>query len=139
MNEYNDLELSILSCLLQKPNLMNELILEDKHFVKYQRLWQFMKAFYEKFKTFDITLMYSVCKNKYQITSFIVALVEAEPLVSLFNTYQKQLIDLYEEKKKDKIMIETIYKLANDLYVRNITLDKFKNEIERIYKDKEVQ
>lgn len=138
MNKYNDLELSILSCLLQKPTLMNELILEDKHFVKYQRLWKFMKAFYEKFKTFDITLMFSVCKNRYQLMSFMMTLIEAEPLVSLFNTYQKQLIDLHEENKKEKAMINVIYKLANDLYVRNITLDEFKNEIDKIYIKKEL-
>ena len=34
MNKYNDLELSILSCLLQKPSLMNEIRLEDKRFIK---------------------------------------------------------------------------------------------------------
>lgn len=138
MIKYNDLELSILSCLLQKPTLMNELILEDKHFIKYQRLWQFMKAFYKKFKTFDITLMFSVCKNRYQLMSFMMTLIEAEPLVSLFNTYQKQLIDLHEENKKEKAMINVIYKLANDLYVRNITLDEFKNEIDKIYIKKEL-
>lgn len=138
MIKYNDLELSILSCLLQKPTLMNELILEDKHFIKYQRLWQFMKSFYKKFKTFDITLMFSVCKNRYQLMSFMMTLIEAEPLVSLFNTYQKQLIDLHEENKKEKAMINVIYKLANDLYVRNITLDEFKNEINKIYIKKEL-
>ena len=67
MNKYNDLELSILSCLLQKPSLMNEVILEDKHFIKHQKIWLFMKAFYNRYKTFDIQLMYSICKDKWQI------------------------------------------------------------------------
>ena len=42
VNKTNDLEKSILSCLLIKPELMEQLILEDKHFIKNQRMWQFM-------------------------------------------------------------------------------------------------
>ena len=63
----DDLEFSILSCLLIKPELMENVILEDKHFKRTQRMWQFMKSFYKKFKTFDINLMYSICKDKWQI------------------------------------------------------------------------
>ena len=32
MNKYNNLEISILSILLQKPELMNKLIIDDKYF-----------------------------------------------------------------------------------------------------------
>ena len=137
MNEYNDLELSILSCLLIKPELMNELILEDKHFVKHQRLWQFMKAFYKKFQTFDIQLMYSVCRDKWHIVGYMVMLLDKEPTYYNFKKYQNQLIELYEENKKDKIIIDSVYKLANDLYVRNITTSEFKNKIDEIYKEGE--
>ena len=133
MESYNDLELSILSCLLIKPELMNELILEDKHFIRHQRLWQFMKAFYKKFQTFDIQLMYSICKDKWHIVSYMVMLLDKEPTYCNFAKYQKQLIELYEENKKDKIIIDLVYKLANDLYVRNITTSEFKNKIDEIY------
>ena len=88
----DDLEYSVLSCLLIKPELMKELRLEDKHFIKTQRMWQFMKSFYKKFETFDINLMYSICKDKYQIIDNIALLLEFEPAPSLFNEYQKQLI-----------------------------------------------
>ena len=92
----DDLEFAILSCLLIKPELMEKVILEDKHFKRTQRMWQFMKAFYKKFKTFDINLMYSICKDKWQIVEYISLLLELEPTVSAFDKYQKQLIELYE-------------------------------------------
>ena len=46
MNRYNDLELSILSCIVQKPELMEQVILDDKYFVKHKKIWLFLKSFY---------------------------------------------------------------------------------------------
>ena len=133
MNKYNDLELSILSCLLQKPSLMNEVILEDKHFIKHQKIWLFMKAFYKKFGNFDLTLMVNISKDKYRIIEYILWLVDKEPAPSLFNEYQKQLIIKYNELKKDKWIIEKVYELANDLYVRNLETSDFRNKVDEIY------
>ena len=135
MNKNNDLEKAILSCLLIKPELMEQLILEDKHFVKNQRMWQFMKAFYNKFKTFDIQLMASVCKDKWQVVNYIIMLLDYEVTTHNFEKYQKQLIQLYEESKKEKWIIEKIYELVNNLYVRNIDLKEFELNKEKIYKD----
>ena len=135
MNKYNDLELSILSCLLYKPELMEQIIVEDKHFIKHKKIWLFMKSFYDKFHNFDLTLMYSVCKDKYRIVEYIKWLLEQEIHISRFNDYQKQLIDLYKENKKEKWIIEKIYSLANDLYVRSIDSNEFKNKLEDIYKN----
>lgn len=129
----DDLEFSILSCLLIKPELMEKVILEDKHFKRTQRMWQFMKAFYKKFKTFDINLMYSICKDKWQIVEYISLLLEFEPTASAFDKYQKQLIELYEEQEKDKYIIEKVYGLANELLVRNISTSDFKREVDKIY------
>ena len=132
MNKYNNLEMSILSCILLKPELMEQVIFEDKHIVSRQRLWQFMKAFYNRYKTFDIQLMYSICKDKWQIVQNIIQLLDYEPSPSLFDTYQKQLIDLYNEGQENKIKIDKIYKLANELYVRNITIEEFKKNIKEV-------
>ena len=129
----DDLEFAILSCLLLKPELMEKVILEDKYFKRTQRMWQFMKAFYERFKTFDINLMYSVCKDKWQIVEYISMLLDFEPTASAFDKYQKQLIELYEEQEKDKWIIEKVYGLANQLLVRNISTGDFKSEINKIY------
>lgn len=125
MDKYYDLEGAILSCLLLKHENMNKLKLEDKHFVKYKKIWAFMKEFYSKFHNFDIVLMHSVTNNKYQIVESIRLLLEKEPSVSMFDEYQKQLLDLYNELKSDKYQIEQIFELANKLYVRQITVDEF--------------
>ena len=133
MNKYNDLELSILSCLLLKPELMEEIVLEDKHFVKQQKLWQFMKAFYKKFGNFDLTLMYSISKDKYRIVQYMMWLLDKEPSPTLFYDYQKQIIALYNETKKEKWVIEKVFELANELYVRNISIKKFDEELQKVY------
>lgn len=138
MNKYTDLELNVLSCLLIKPELMEKLRLEDKHFVKQQRLWQFMKSFYSKFKTFDSALMISVCQDKFQIIEYIMWLLELNPTPSNFEKYQERLIEMYEEEQQDKIKIQKIYNLSNELYVHKINLDDFKNELKRIIGDENV-
>ena len=137
MDKYIDLEVSILSCLLQRPQLMENTILEDKYFIKNKKIWSFMKAFYKKFKNFDFTLMMSISKNKNMMVEYICWLIEQEPAPSLFKEYEKQLIDLYNETKKEKWIIEKIYDLSNELYVRNIKLDEFQNKIKEIYKNAE--
>ena len=63
MQYYYDLEINILSCILQRPQLMEKSILEDKHFIKHKKLWLFMKAVYKKFGTFDFVIMYKIIKN----------------------------------------------------------------------------
>lgn len=137
MDKYIDLEVSILSCLLQRPQLMENTILEDKYFIKNKKIWSFMKAFYKKFKNFDFTLMMSISKNKNMMVEYICWLVEQEPAPSLFKEYEKQLIDLYNETKKEKWIIEKIYDLSNELYVRNIKVDEFQNKIKEIYENAE--
>ena len=64
MNKLADLELCIMSCVILKPELMKEIKFEDKHIVKHQRLWLFLKTFYERFEKFDIQLMYSLDETK---------------------------------------------------------------------------
>lgn len=137
MNEIKDLEINVLSCLLIKPELMKDLVLKDEHFQKHQRLWQFMKAFYNKFQTFDVQLMYSVCIDKWHIVNYITMLIDVEPNCNNFRKYQERLIELYDETKKEKWIIEKIYKLANELYVRSINVETFKNKTDEIFKNAE--
>ncbi len=134
---YYNLELNIMSCLLQRPSLMEKLILEDKHFIKYQRLWKYMRLFYSKYKTFDIPLMVSVSNDKKQLVEFLSWIVEIEPAPSRFEIYQKQLIDMYNEGQKNKWIIEKIFELANKLYLREITVYDFRKEVDKIYQDSE--
>ena len=135
MDKYKDLEINILSCLLQRPELMDKVILEDKHFIKHNRFWKFLKAFYKKFGTFDLVLMYQVVKNKYDYIRYVEWLIEVEPAPSRFELYQKQLIELYEQNQKEKILIDKIYDLSVELYTKNITINEFKNIINDLLKE----
>ena len=47
--------------------------------------------------------------------------------------YQKQLIDEFEKSEKDKYIINNIYILANDLFVGNISTERFKEKCDEIY------
>ena len=132
MNNIGDLELNIMSCLLLKPELMETMVLEDKHFVKHQRLWLFIKSCYKKFGTLDIHLMFNICKDKYKILDYLMLLLDLEVTSVNFKKYEKQLIEQYNEDITTKVKIDMIYKSANDLWTRNITLDQFKNRINEI-------
>lgn len=131
----NDLELNILSCLLLKPELMKEIIVEDKHFVKHPRLWRYMKAFYKKFGTFDVQLMFAVSKDKWHIVNYMEMLVDIDTNISNFKKYEELLIELYNEDQAEKEKIELIYSYATDLYVRNINLEQFKEKIKNIIEE----
>lgn len=135
MNKYYDLELNILCCLLLEPSLMDSLIIEDKHFVKYQRIWQFMKSFYDKYKTFNTVLMYNICSEKWQLLKYIEMILDTKEIdshTSCFDLYQKRLIELYEESKKEKWIKQQIFEVANDLYVGNLELCDFQSKIDEI-------
>ena len=130
----NNIELQILSCLLLKPELMENNKLEDKYFKHTQRLWRFMKTFYNKFKTFDAALMISVASNQYKMADYIAMLFEYEPAPSNFEKYQDRLIEIYYKNKKEEWIINKIYDLSNELLVGLVKLDDFKEKLENIYK-----
>jgi hypothetical protein len=138
MEKYYDLEINILSCVLQKPKLMENIILEDKYFIKHKKLWLFLKAVYQKFGDLDLQIMYSIIKDKYHFMDYIIWLIDVEPTVSKFNKYQQQLIDLFNETKKEKYIREKIYELANNLLVKNVEINEFKNKVNKIYNDADI-
>lgn len=132
MNKNYDLELNILSCLLQRPDLMKENKLKDDYFKKYKKLWIFMRIFYDRFKTFDLVLMTTMAKNKLQMSLYLQQIVDVEPAPSLFKEYQETLIMLYYEEQKDKEMIEKIFELSNELMIRKINLEEFEEKYEKL-------
>lgn len=135
MNKYNDLEMSVLSCIILKPELMKQIKFKDEHIIKHNRLWQFMKAFYKKFGNFDPALMFDMCSNNWKLVMYIERLADLELSTNHFEEYQQRLIESYEELKKDKWIIDKVYNLANDLYVRNIKVDEFRDKVDKIYED----
>lgn len=137
MNDVGDLELNILSCILIKPSLMKKVRLEDKHFRKHQRQWQFIKAVYKKFGTLDIQIMYAVCNNKYHLVEYLQQILMIEPTYDNFDKYQDLLLEQFEETKKNNWIKQEIYVLANNLYVGNIKIDEFQDKVKEIYHNAE--
>ena len=133
MQQY-DLETNILACLLLEPDLMKKLKFEDKHFTKRQRLWQFMKAFYDKYQTFDPVLMYNACKNKYSIMTHLEALLDTPALPAMFDVYQEELIEEYNQSEIDKAYISQVYENATNLLVGSITIDDFEVRLAKLSK-----
>lgn len=138
MKEYGEMELNILSCLLLKPELMEQLIIEDKHIIQFKRMWTFMKAFYNKYKTFDLRLMYSVCKTKKDLMEYIEMVICTDAFTHNFNLYQNRLKEMFNEKQKDSWIINKVFNLSNDLYVRSITPAEFRTKLDKIYSDAEI-
>lgn len=130
-----DLELSILSCLILDPDLNKKLRVNEIHFKKHRRMFLFMKSFYERFGTYDIQLMYSVCKDKWHIINYLEMLMNVEITTKNFELYQERLIEQYYTKEKDKWIADKVFKTANDLYVGTISSLTFKVEIEKIYQE----
>lgn len=132
-----DLELSILSCLILDPDLNKKLRVNDIHFKKHRRMFLFMKSFYERFGTYDIQLMYSVCKDKWHIINYLEMLMDVEITTKNFELYQDRLIEQYYTSEKDKWIAEKVFQKASDLFVGKISSLMFKNEIEKIYQEAE--
>lgn len=127
-----DLEINLLSCLIQKPKLMENLALDEKYFTKHKRLYKFMKSFYKQFQTFDLVLMYQICKDKYSIIKYIEWLAEVPAMVHHFDKYKEQLIKMYDQKQKDSWIIDKIYSLSTDLYIGNVELKDFEKKYNQI-------
>lgn len=137
MNNYHNLECSALSCLLLNSELMKTTILEEKYFVHYKRIWKFMKAFYKKYGKFEPELMVAMCKDKYKIAQYIIMLLEYEPTALNFDLYERQLIELYEESKKEQWLRNKVMDLANDFYLKSINSKEFLDKVNELYKGAE--
>lgn len=134
MQKYDNLELAILSCLLQRPELMKETKLESKHFKKHYKIWNFLEAFYKKFGNFDLTLMMAISKNKYRMIEYIMWLLDKEPAPSLFKVYEEQLLKEFDGFEKQNWIKDKCYELANDFYVGALSGEDFKKQVDEVYK-----
>lgn len=137
MNKYTDLEMSIISCFLQQADLIKKIEGKEEYFIKHKKLILFFEAVYKKFGCFDINLMCNACKNEYKLMTYIELLVQYEPVPKNIDLYIQQLEELRIELKKEKWIREKIYSLASELYVKNITIEVFNEELDKIYSNAE--
>lgn len=140
MTNFYDIETIILASLILKPKLMEKLTLKDYHFTKHQRIYQFMKSFYARYGTFDILLMFNTCKDKTLLIDHLKYIADACELITPdnFEMYQSALKQMFEQKKKERWIINKIFDLANDLYVGEIMFDEFESKFEKIKDDANV-
>ena len=131
-----DYEESILSCLLQKPSLMNELIVNENDFYKYRRIFKYFKTFYETFGCLDMVLMVNKIKkgDRHLLVEVYDKLIDFEPNTSCFKEYQKGLLE-YNHENKEKILKEKITSeiLSSTLKLSHneFTLEEYFEEIKK--------
>ena len=99
-----DLEENILSCLLQKPELMKDLILTEDDFYTRKRLFKYFKAFYDIYGTIDYVLMCHKCRkgNVYELRKAFDNLIQlCFPTIKNFKLYQEELLKYNKEHQKE--------------------------------------
>jgi hypothetical protein len=132
---YGDLEETILACLLIEPTLMEQLIVEEKHFKKFGYILTFFKEFYAKHRNLDISLMLSIVKSSSEMTlmDLITYLLDLVVIPPNFADYQKQLIAQYNQSKKEDWLKKKIYEKATKLLMGSITIKQFNFELKKLY------
>ena len=131
----DNLEKTILSCLLNNSKLMESPRLTDDLFQNQQKVWQFMKAVYKKFGCFDLNLMYNNVRNKYNYIGMITELMDIEPVPSNIEYYIDELIRMKNEDEMERHRANAIFSLAHDLIQRNITSKEFKEKVDKMFEE----
>ena len=128
-----NMELNIMCCLLMRPELMEEMEIGDEEFRNYKRLWKFLKAFYNRFRNFDIELMASVCNDKYQIVEYAQMILERQASTTNFKKYQKMLVEFNHKEKLETFFTDKIFEYAFELSVGTINSDEFTDKTNELY------
>lgn len=128
MDQYEEMERAILNCLITKPELFENIKLNEKHFKKHRRFYTFIKEYYDTFGKFDIPLLKTTCKNPREAIDYIADIIDARSITANFDLYQDRLLLMYKDFDK----IEDIHKLEHKLYTRSISLEEFISELKSI-------
>lgn len=124
-----NLEDNIISCILQKNELINELYIDTITFRNEEnyRMINFFKKFYKEYKTLDITLLCNTFKDdtkKNKMFDYWYSHYELVPYIDYFYKYQEQLQEVYKE--------EQISKLCDEFKFEMITKDEFVSAVNDI-------
>lgn len=128
MKQY-DLESAIISCILQKNSLIDELFVELECFKNSRNRWLilFFKDCYKEYKKLDLTLMAQKFSSDEEAEKFITKIVELYntiPSPAVFYEYQQKLID----RHKDDLIKSEISKYSNG----RLELDELVESINKI-------
>ncbi len=124
-----DLEDSIISCILQKNELINELYIDPIVFKDEEnfKMINFFKKFYKENKSLDVTLLCSVFKEdskKQKMFDYWNEHYNMIPCVDLFYQYQEQLQEIYKDSEIGTLIDKFQYEM--------ITKDEFIDSINDI-------
>ena len=154
MKQY-DIENNIISCILLKENLINELFVDMKCFKNSynKRILLILKKHYDLYKKFDLSLMLQEFDNDYDKNFFInyyVDIIDLNITPSLFYEYQQKLIDIYKDdlikqeivkysKKKIEMeeLVENINKISSEAMVIKQNNKKTPEEMIRMIRNRE--
>ena len=136
---YGDIEENILACILLEPSLIEKLIVDERHFKKFDYVLTFFKSFYAKHRNLDVSLMLSVVKNSSEMTlmDVITYLLDIFVMPNHFDDYQRELLNQYNKSKKDDWLRKKIYEKATKLYVGEFDIKRFNMEIKKLYEQAE--
>ena len=140
MKKY-DLENSIISCIIQKPKLIEELYVSDEVFINSlnKAMLKFLKKEYEKYKDLDLTIMVNDLaeKRRTMFIDFYTQMALLEPSSSRFYEYQDKLVSNYRDLKikhqiqdyvDEKINLDSLVDKINEINNENL-VEKKKNKI----------
>lgn len=129
MQDYNDeIEIGILSCLLTKNKLFDELMLEPKHFIKYRKIIEFLLKCKKKYEVLDSNLLCFDEECPKEMTfEFISELITLLPTTSVFHDYQQRQFDIYKNYN--------LHLLANQYTTSKITEEEFIEQVESLSKE----
>ena len=131
MKQY-DIENALISCILQRNNLINELYVDASVFKNEEnKKWLlFLKRMYAEFKSLDFTLLTNEIKDEkdqMRFISYFTEMIVLEPAPSLFYEYQEQLINKYKDDKiKERVEYYKNNRITSDDLIEEI--NKIQNE-----------
>lgn len=98
INNYDDsLERALLSNLILKPKLFEELSLKEDHFIKNKKMFQLLYATYLKYKNLDATLVISFCNNPQNVIEEYTELSLLDATTVNFHAYEERQLNRYKE------------------------------------------
>jgi replicative DNA helicase len=142
MKNYDDtVENSILSCLIVKPKLFEELLLTEKHFIKNKDLFKFLQQVYLKYHNLDMTLLVNEPNCPDNLVSSVSELMDMMIASSNFQSYCEKQLEIYKQycisyavtKLENKeIEVQEFINMINQLNNENVSVE-FSHTEEEIY------
>lgn len=97
---HNDIEFQIFACILLKPNLLDEIELNEKYF-KNNKILLWLKKLYKQYGYLDTTLLSLSTNNPDKAIDFIVKCCDYEiSYKNIYGYYKKLKADYYKQKIK---------------------------------------